>query len=143
MFSACHIKSASAPTLAGLSPEEVQTNALLSLPAACSNWDAATAGLPGAAWQNDTQPCGSGGANGTEQQWKGLVCNNEGNVTEVQLAGLGLAGTLPPGLADLNVLETLNLSGNAFEGPLPGVARCAAGNIGRVWVPRRWASAVC
>lgn len=48
------------------------------------------------------------------------MCNNEGNVTEVQLAGLGLAGPLPPGLADLNVVETLNLSGNAFEGPLPG-----------------------
>ncbi len=102
---------------AGLTPEQIQTDALLSLPAACSNWDTATAGLPGAAWQNGTQPCGSGAA--TELRWKGLACNNEGNVTEIQLDGLGLAGPLPPALAQLSFLQKLNLSGNAFTGSLP------------------------
>ena len=71
--------------------------------------------MPGAAWQNGTQPCGGG----AEQRWKGLVCDEAGNVTAIQLAGLGLAGTLPTNLSALVLLDTLNLSGNALTGSLP------------------------
>ena len=87
--------------------------ALLSLPAATTNWAAATAGLPGAPWQSGTAPCGP-------PAWAGVTCSTDQQVTAVDLSGLGLVGTLPPALLQgLPGLQTLNLSGNAFNGSLP------------------------
>lgn len=88
--------------------------ALLSLPAAVPNWDAATAALAGADWQQGSQPCGGGGA----AAWKGATCTG-GAVTSLALPGLGLTGTLPPALAGLASLQSLDLSGNAFSGGIP------------------------
>lgn len=92
----------------------MQADALLQLPAAISNWDAATAAVPGAPWVNGTNPCGGGGA----AAWKGVSCRGD-NVTALDLPGLGLQGTLPQGLEDLLLLQRLNLSSNAFTGPVP------------------------
>lgn len=87
--------------------------ALLSLPAATTNWAAATAGLPGAPWQRGTPPCG-------QPTWAGVTCGAGQQVTAVDLSGLGLAGTLPPALLQgLPGLQALNLSANALSGSLP------------------------
>lgn len=91
--------------------------ALLSLPAACDNWDVATAALPGGAWQAGTDPCGA--ADGSTDAWKGVNCSAAGGVTELSLSGLELACTLPDQLAELGSLELLDLSGNALAGSLP------------------------
>lgn len=90
-----------------------EADALLSLPAAVGNWDTATAALPGSAWQG-SQPCGGGGT----AAWKGVNCT-DGQVTELALPGLGLAGTLPDALAGLAFLRRLDLSGNTFTGGIP------------------------
>ena len=93
--------------------------ALLSLPAAVPNWAAATSAVPGAAWQGGTEPCGGppGGAGATP--WKGLTCNPQGQVIELVLSELGMAGMLPAELAALPDLGQLDLSGNAFRGGVP------------------------
>lgn len=90
--------------------------ALLTLPSAVSNWDAATGGLAGAAWQPGTRPCGDGG---TQAPWRGVTCSTASQVTTLTLTGLGLEGTLPGGLAGLASLQTLDLSLNAFKGGPP------------------------
>lgn len=75
--------------------------------------------MPGVPWQPGSEPCGgSGGGGGTP--WKGVQCSAEGQVVALQLPGLGLAGTLPPGLlAALPALQRLDLSGNALTAGLP------------------------
>lgn len=91
---------------------------LLSLrTAASSNWGAATQALNGSAWEG-LSPCGGDGAGGAPP-WKGVTCNNQGQVTELALPGLGLQGTLPYALAALPSLQRLDLSANAFAGSIP------------------------
>ncbi len=52
-------------------------------------------------------------------QWRGVTCGG-GHVTGLRLPGNGLVGALPPDIADLPQLQTLDLSGNAaLRGPLP------------------------
>jgi Leucine-rich repeat (LRR) protein len=103
-------------------------SALLTLPAAATNWSAATAALPGAPWRVGTQPCGnSTGA----QPWRGITCDAAGQVTALELASLGLGGTLPPNLlAALPALRRLDLSGNRFSSSLPpGWASATLGSL--------------
>lgn len=62
-----------------------------------------------AGWLDSTKAC----------QWHGVTCAG-GHVTALQLAGNGLAGSLPVAVGDLASLRTLDLSGNAaLAGPLP------------------------
>lgn len=97
--------------------EQQQAQALLSLPAAVTNWDAATAGVEGAPWVAGTPPCGS---NGSTPAWRGVSCNPGGSVVEVRLPGLGLEGKLPPGLAQLGSLQVLDLASNQLGSSIPG-----------------------
>jgi len=57
----------------------------------------------------------------------GVTCS-DGHVTALTLAGNGLAGTLPPELGELSMLQTLDLSGNALSGEIPS----ELGNLGRL-----------
>lgn len=96
-------------------PHATAATALLSLRNATANWDAATAALNGSAWEAGTAPCGGGGV----PPWKGVVCSTGGVVTQLALANLSLAGSLPAQLANLPSLLLLDLSGNAYEGGIP------------------------
>ena len=112
---------------------------LLNLSANITNWDAATASVPGAAWEAGTDPCGGNGAEG----WKGVTCS-EGNVTELRLPGLGLNGQLPAQLAQLQSLEvrrgrvcwqvggTWGHMPSLLAAPLGCARRCWGGNLGSV-----------
>ena len=60
---------------------------------------------------------------GTDQAlstWHGVTTNSDGRVTELELDGNGLSGTLPIELGDLTELASLRLNGNVYlAGPLP------------------------
>ena len=71
-----------------------------------SNWTTATN------WTSD-QPLSS---------WHGVTTDSDGRVTELDLNGNGLTGTLPSALGDLDVLERLDLGDNALSGELPAEA---------------------
>ncbi|RLM54651.1 receptor-like kinase TMK3 [Panicum miliaceum] len=51
--------------------------------------------------------------------FKGVTCSPSGRVTAIDLAGQGLAGTLPSSLSSLTALESLQLQGNALSGAVP------------------------
>ena len=56
--------------------------------------------------------------------WHGVTTNSDGRVTELELDGNGLSGTLPTELGDLTELASLRLNGNAYlAGPLPAGLR--------------------
>ena len=53
-----------------------------------------------------------------------MTTNSDGRVTELELDGNGLSGTLPTELGDLTELASLRLNGNAYlAGPLPAGLR--------------------
>ena len=95
-------------------------DALLSLPQAVTNWGAATAGVNGSFWLPGTDPCGQSESESAPgyPAWQGITCN-DGQVTQLALPGLGLSGSLPSNFSSLNSLTRLDLSGNAFHGPIP------------------------
>ena len=51
--------------------------------------------------------------------WRGVTTDANGRVTDLDLGGNGLDGTLPAALGDLDALETLDLSNNELSGSLP------------------------
>lgn len=94
---------------------------LLSLPAAIPSWDTALASTDcqapaGADWETGTLPCG---ATGGTAAWRGVTCNQQGAVIGLNLSSCGLQGTLPPKLAQLQQLRTLDLSSNQLSGVVP------------------------
>ncbi|GLU15020.1 hypothetical protein SLE2022_315500 [Rubroshorea leprosula] len=62
-------------------------------------------------WTHNTSHC----------TWSGVLCSNNGSfgVQSLQLGGLGLTGPLSPRLANLTLLQNLNLSFNSFSGKIP------------------------
>ncbi|KAJ6821176.1 receptor kinase-like protein Xa21 [Iris pallida] len=64
-----------------------------------------------ATW-NDTLPFCS---------WQGVICGHRHSerVVSLNLTSLGLVGTIPPHLANLTFLRTIDLSSNHFHGPIP------------------------
>lgn len=60
--------------------------------------------------ENDDDPCG--------KPWKHLFCSGS-RVTQIQVQGLGLKGTLPKDLNQLSKLINLGLQRNQFYGKLP------------------------
>ncbi|XP_047321247.1 leucine-rich repeat receptor-like protein kinase TDR [Impatiens glandulifera] len=51
--------------------------------------------------------------------WSGVQCqNNTNQITSLDLSSRNLSGTFPPTIRHLRHLRHLNLSGNAFDGPL-------------------------
>ena len=59
-------------------------------------------------WLQTNTPC----------TWYGLTCN-EGHVTQVELYGNHLQGTIPPEIGDLLKLWELGLNRNELNGPIP------------------------
>ena len=56
--------------------------------------------------------------------WHGVTTDSGGRVTELELDGNGLSGTLPAELGDLTELASLRLNGNVYlAGPLPAGLR--------------------
>ena len=52
-------------------------------------------------------------------EWHGVTTDEMGMVTELNLAGNGLSGLLPPAVGMLNRVANLDLSGNSISGPIP------------------------
>ena len=73
----------------------------------------------GANWTDST---GWLGAVGTECSWFGITCNGgETAVTEIDLVGNNLAGTLPA-IGALSSLQYFNVGENLLTGPLPAIS---------------------
>ncbi len=71
----------------------------------------------GASWTNSE---GWLGAAGSECQWFGVTCDSgETTVLRLELFDNGLAGSIPPSLADLTNLELLYLCCQQLSGPIP------------------------
>lgn len=54
--------------------------------------------------------------------WSGVVCNDQGHVVELRLAGSGVSGPLPAAIGRLRHLRLLNLTSNLvhqLHGPIP------------------------
>uniref|UniRef100_A0A0E0G1G0 non-specific serine/threonine protein kinase n=1 Tax=Oryza nivara TaxID=4536 RepID=A0A0E0G1G0_ORYNI len=62
-----------------------------------------------ASWQNSTDCC----------TWEGIICGEDGAVTEISLASRGLQGRISLSLRELTSLSRLNLSYNLLSGGLP------------------------
>ncbi|GER40896.1 protein kinase [Striga asiatica] len=61
--------------------------------------------------ENGNDPCGP-------PKWDYVFCSND-RVTQIQVQGLGLEGTLPQNLNQLEMLENLGLQKNKFYGKMP------------------------
>ena len=51
--------------------------------------------------------------------WPGVGCSANGRLTQLSLASMGLAGSIPPSLGSLTRLQKLDLSGNGLTGQIP------------------------
>ena len=51
--------------------------------------------------------------------WKGVVINEKGRVTELNLSGNNLSGTIPPELGNMTALTELYLEDNSISGEIP------------------------
>ncbi|KAM0925569.1 hypothetical protein ACQ4PT_004104 [Festuca glaucescens] len=58
-------------------------------------------------------------AGGDPCSFEGISCSSSGRIIAIDLAGMGLAGTLPPSLSSLTALQSLQLGGNALSGAVP------------------------
>lgn len=56
---------------------------------------------------------------GQLEAWGGVTTDDEDRVTQLDLKGIGLAGPIPPLLADLSQLKTLRLAENRLTGSIP------------------------
>jgi Leucine-rich repeat (LRR) protein len=59
-----------------------------------------------------TDPCLSGA------EWTGILCDN-GTIVDIALSFMGVTGTLPSALAELNMLTRLDLTGNLLSSTIP------------------------
>jgi hypothetical protein len=62
--------------------------------------------------------------------WHGILCNIQGNVTELDLHSNNLVGTIPPELSLMTTLIALNLANNHLTGTLPGYTIAADASLG-------------
>jgi len=54
-----------------------------------------------------------------ECEWKGVGCDERGNVNAISLKEMGLDGTIPYEVASLMNLKALDMSNNNIKGPIP------------------------
>ena len=89
------------------------TEALLALRNASTNWPQYSAAESIDGWSLDTPVC----------MWTGVTCSEDGRVGGLILQCDGctvqLVASLPPELANLTELTTLNLQGNLLFGSIP------------------------
>ncbi|XP_028110910.1 receptor protein kinase TMK1-like isoform X2 [Camellia sinensis] len=55
-------------------------------------------------------------------KWQYVTCSYDNRVTQIQIGYLNLTGFLPPSLANLTALQTLDLTANSLGGRLPSLA---------------------
>ncbi|KAG9136149.1 hypothetical protein Leryth_003762 [Lithospermum erythrorhizon] len=69
-------------------------------------------------WQGD--PCAP-----RKLVWDGLVCSYDGfnppRIISLDLSSSGISGEVPAAISNLTMLQTLNLEGNNFTGPIPSM----------------------
>ena len=73
-------------------------------------------GVGGASWTDKTN---WGSTTEPLDDWFGVEADSNGNVTELELPGNNLSGTLPAALGSLTSLTTLDLGDNRLSGTLP------------------------
>ena len=71
--------------------------------------------LGGGGWANSE----NWGTDAPLDEWYGVTTDGEGHITELDLSGNGLIGSIPPDLARLSHLETLDLERNTLAGSIP------------------------
>ena len=52
-------------------------------------------------------------------EWEGVMCNRNGNVTELNLSSHGLLGKLPEDISSLLWLRSLDISNNSLTSQIP------------------------
>lgn len=62
-------------------------------------------------WTADGDPCGGA--------FEGVACNEHRKVANISLQGKGLAGKVPPAVAELKCLSGLYLHYNSLSGEIP------------------------
>ncbi|XP_010271200.1 PREDICTED: receptor protein kinase TMK1-like [Nelumbo nucifera] len=67
-------------------------------------------------------PVGLGWSDPDPCNWDHVQCNDNKQVTRIQIGGQDLQGTLPPNLGNLTALERLELQKNQISGPLPSLS---------------------
>jgi len=79
--------------------------------------------LNGSGWDSDTgwdNGDGTVSCNPCDGSWQGVTCDAiTKNVSEIDLSGNNLTGSIPPEIGDLLDLESLELSDNAITGVIP------------------------
>ena len=68
-------------------------------------------------------------------EWYGVITDDEGWVTALNLSDNGLTGAIPDALGQLNNLRLLNLSGNQLTGPIPETLG-QLNNLQYLWLSR-------
>ncbi|KAG9140303.1 hypothetical protein Leryth_023933 [Lithospermum erythrorhizon] len=63
-------------------------------------------------WKGN-DPCKAG------ENWKGISCNNKGEIVVVNFQNMGLVGTISPNFSQLTALERLLLANNELTGVVP------------------------
>eukprot|EP00891_Asterochloris_glomerata_P006903 jgi/Astpho2/6903/fgenesh1_pg.00106_%23_17_t len=85
-------------------------SALLGFSQAMYNWQSVAMEFNIQGWRHGQDPC---------QGWTGVTCDQTYRVADLSLPFFGIEGPLDANLTLLDNLHSLNLSGNALEGPLP------------------------
>lgn len=63
-------------------------------------------------WEMSDYPCGS-------PPWDRVGCGQDGSVESLHWSGMGLSGSIPASLGELQALQWLDVSANKFTGELP------------------------
>ncbi|KAM7469158.1 hypothetical protein LguiA_007341 [Lonicera macranthoides] len=70
-------------------------------------------------WNNSKPPCSH-----AQQNWAGVLCNDNGTVWGLKLENMGLKGDIHvEALSEIHTLVTISLMNNSFEGPLPDLRK--------------------
>jgi len=68
---------------------------------------------------DDMNPITENGRDVCDDNWTGILCDDGGKISSLDLSGLGLSGTVSSDIGQLTALQSLDLSSNSLRGPLP------------------------